>query len=120
MLRTAMAARCLVRPTQFWLSVSGFPGQRQCIHNAVLFCLAVKRAKQVRRCAQVLLDCRWFAKRFSDQRIEMLEDEEQHVRVVSTLAAHLKLQVCTLENVYHTFCVACKACTLILKFSLIQ
>ena len=55
---------------------------------------AVKRAKQVRRCAQVLLDCRWFVKRFIEQRIEMLaDDQEERIRVISTLAAHLKLQV---------------------------
>ena len=60
----------------------------------------VKRAKQVRRDAQVLLDCRWFAKAFTKQRLDMLReqralsgDHEEEIEVICTLASHLKLQV---------------------------
>ena len=60
----------------------------------------VKRAKQVRRDAQVLLDCRWFAKKFTKQRLDMLReqralsgDHEEEIEVICTLASHLKLQV---------------------------
>ena len=77
----------------------GYDGLCPCTHTVALLAalvIVVKRAKQVRRCAQVLLDCRWFVKRFTDQRMEMLEDirDEEHIRVTSTLGAHLKLQVC--------------------------
>ena len=99
MSKMAMDVRPLVRWTYFQWSVC------LCLFSGILMVLlhvvvVVKRAKQVRRCAQVLLDCRWFVKRFTEQRVEMLKDrhnEEDHVRVVSTLAAHLRLQVCGLE-----------------------
>ena len=100
MLRTAMAARRLVRPIMSGcqcLALLSNAGAFTVLCCSLHLRFAVKRAKQVRRCAQVLLDCRWFVKRFIDQRIEMLEDkyEEEHIRVVSTLGTHLKLQVCT-------------------------
>ena len=64
---------------------------------------AVKRAREMRRCSQVLLDCRWFAKKFLAQRRELHVARRASPRhaaaaasntcVTCTLAAHLKIQV---------------------------
>jgi hypothetical protein len=57
---------------------------------------AVKHAREVRRCAQVLLDCRWFAKKFGAERRAIYKahnTDSGEILVAATIAGHLKLQV---------------------------
>jgi len=74
----------------------------------------VKRARELRRCAQVLLDCRWYAKKFVTQRRELHRSwctSSRHtssavageISVICTLASHLKLQVASVFSRFTAF-----------------